>query len=303
MSYVWKPSEIEELKKLIEEGYTKEQLADHFNRTVTAIQVKVNRLGLAIYNTSDNVGSRGRNWRQSDIEEFVQLWTNPTISRPVMCKKLHRSYYSIRKKALQLDLGPRPVDSEYVTIPDICTEMQVSHDRVSNWLKLGLPKKKSRSGKVRYLIDVDDLLLFLENHQDMFNANLISPYLFYTEPQWLKDKRKSDAKYYPSNLRSEYSNEDDKKIQQMFNRGKSDEEIAEALGRTSTAIAGRRRILNLMRDVWSEEELDILKRFSRYKTVDELTHLLPRRSKKAITWMCEQMKLPYHISKSRCESS
>lgn len=300
-SKLWTDADIQKLKDLIDKNYTKTQIADELNRSITAIQVKVNRLGLAIYNTEDNKGSRGRNWKESDIEEFTELWNDPTISMNVMCSRLHRSRFSLRKKALELNLGSRDYDTEYLSVPTICEEMQVSHDRVSNWLKIGLPYKKSRSGKTNYLIDVDDLLKFLECHQDMFDASKISRYIFAEEPDWLIAKRKADAKYYPTKLRSEYTNEDDKTIQRMFYRGCTDKEIAEAIGRTPTAVSGRRRILNLMKDTWSDYEIEILQQNSRYKTVDELLKMLPRRTKKSIEWMCRKHNLPYHFSKEKCE--
>ena len=193
-------------------------------------------------------------------------------------------------------------NDEYLSISEICDEMQVSHDRVSNWIKIGLPTKKNRSGKTRYLIDVDDLLCFLEKHQDMFNASLISEYLFYDEPDWLKNKRKSDREFFPINLRSEYSNNDDIFMIQLFKAGKSDKYISDTLGRTESAIRDRLRLLGYTRGRYNDYEIDILKENSDYLTVSELAKLLPLRTEKGIMYKCEQLNIPYHVSKEMCKS-
>lgn len=301
-SRLWTKAEIEELKSLVEKKYTKTQLAEHFDRTPTAIVIKVNRLGLQILNTSDNQGNRGRTWKKSDLDLLVELWQDATVSKSVMQNKLNRTWFSIRKKALELELGAREYDMEYLSIPTICYEMNVSHDRVSNWLKLGLKYKRNKSGKVKYLISSDDLLDFLEEHKDMFNASEVSEYLFAEEPDWFIKKRRRDALSYADNNRLEYTNEEDKIIVRMFNRGKSDSEIARELNRTETGIKYHRMALGLLRNKYSEMELDILRKYSDTKTVYELQKMLPLRTVKGIQYKCEQLNLPYHVSEAMCKS-
>lgn len=295
MSYVWSKEDVEELKILVKEGKSKEFLAEHFNRTETAIEVKVNRLGLQLLR--DN-----RNWLEKDLEEFKEDWLDGTISKPMLIKKYKRSHFSLRKKALELGLGVRPYNDEYITIRVICEEMNVSHDRVSNWLKLGLKCKKNRSGRTKYLITQEDLLSFLEEHQDMFNANEVSSYLFPQEPEWFKQKRKADAEFYASKLRAEYSDAEDRQMISMFKRGISNKEIATRLKRTESAICGRLRLLGYTRKEYNDYEIEVLKENSRYMTLDELAKLLPLRTKKGIEYKCRQLDLPYHYVKERCES-
>ena len=179
--------------------------------------------------------------------------------------------------------------------------MNVSHNRVSNWLKLGLKYKKNRSGRTKYLISQEDLLDFLKEHQDMFNASEISEYLFINEPDWLVKKRRSDLEYYTDNLRFEYTNEEDKIIVSMFKQGKSNAEIARSLKRTESAIAGHLRVLDLSRGRYNDYEIEILKENSRYLTLDELLVLLPLRTKKGLEYKCNALGLPCHKVKERCE--
>lgn len=241
MSTLWTEEEISKLKEMVESGESKVDIASYFGRTETAIEIKVNRLGLQILRD-------GRNWLKQDLDSFAEDWYDGSISKPMLAKKYKRSWFSLKKKALELELGPRPHNEEYLSIREVCEEMKVSHDRVSNWLKLGLKHKKNRSGKTKYLISQYDLLDFLKNYQDMFNASLISEHLFTVEPEWLKEKRKKDIIQYAKLNRLEYTNEEDKQILRLFNMGKSDLEIAERLNRTECGIAYHRRVLGLYRD-------------------------------------------------------
>lgn len=294
MSYVWKKEDIEELKKLVAEGKNKKFLAEHFGRTETAIEVKVNRLGMQLLRD-------GRIWLDSDLKSFSEDWCDGSVSKQKLIKKYKRSYFSLRKKALELKLGARPHNDEYLSIREICEEMNVSHDRVSNWLKLGLKYKKNRSGRTKYLISQEDLLDFLKEHQDMFNASEISEYLFINEPDWLVKKRRSDLEYYTDNLRFEYTNEEDKIIVSMFKRGKSNAEIAKVMKRTESAISDHLHVLGYFRGKYNDYEIEILKENSRYLTLDELVLLLPLRTKKGLEYKCKELNIPYHMVKDKCE--
>lgn len=294
MGRLWTDNELKELKVLVESGKSRKYLANYFDRTETAIDLKVNRLGLQIQ-------SKGRIWRQSEIKSFSNDWLDGSVSKNKLIKKYNRSFPALKKKAFELGLGARPHNDEFLSINEICDEMNVSNDRVSHWLKLGLKYRKNRSGKTKYLISQDDLLEFLKQHQDLFNASLISNYLFVTEPNWLKEKRKKDAEFYATNLRNEYTDNDDKTIILLFKCGKSNKEIAVDMKRTENAIAERLRMLGYSRHHWNDYEIDILKENSRFMTLKELSRLLPLRSEKGIINKCELLDLPYHLVKERCE--
>lgn len=301
MKKIWTEKELKELEELVNKGYTKSQLAEYFDRTTTAIQIKVNRMGLAIKNQSDNKGTRGRAWTKKDIDLLTELWQDPEISKSVMQQKLCRSWYSIRKQALLSNLGSREFNSEFLTIDDVSREMNVSRDRIARWHTKGLKYRKNKSGKVRILIDVNDLLDFLKSHQDVFNACEVSNLLFANEPEWLKEKRKQDRKINIERSMWEYTNEEDKAIVQYFKLGKSDKFIAEQLNRTEVGIEYHRRILGLYRGIFNDYEVEIIKRYSRYKTVYELAKMLPLRTADSIEYYCTAHQLPYHLSKKKCE--
>lgn len=296
MSTLWTSVEIEELKTFVKAGKSKEFLMKYFNRTGNAIEVKVNRLGLKL----DRPHKR---WTKKELENFSKDWGSPKLSMQGLVRKYHRSHHSLRKKALQLNLGARPYDDEYLDVATIVEEMNISSDRVYHFIELGLPHKINKSGKTKYLILQDDLLAFLESHQDLYNASDISDYLFYSEPNWLREKRIKDSKAHNKNtlLRSEYTNEEDKTLEFLFKSGFSISDIALRFNRTETAIKTRLKILGYTSKFWNDYEVEILKSNSRYMTLDELVKLLPLRTVKGIQWKCEQLGIPYHMVKSKCE--
>lgn len=291
---IWREKDLEELKLLIDSGYTVKQLAERFGRSETAITIKVSRLGKQIKKPN-------RTWKEEDEEQFKEDWLDPELSIHMLENKYNRTWFGLRKRAQILGLGPRRYNDQYLSINTICEEMNVSADRVSSWIKKGLKAKKNRSGKVKKVIDQEDLLEFLEQHQDLFSADKISEYLFYKEPQWLIDKRKRDGLINKDKNRLPYTNEEDKRIQQMFKMGKSDDEIAIALKRTRSGILCRRMILGLTKREYMPYEIDILKKYSRYKTVYELAKMLPLRTPKGIEYECRKLGIPYHISKNMCD--
>lgn len=292
---LWRKEDVAKLRQLVNEGYTVKQLSEYFNRTEMAIIIKVNRIG-------EQLKEPNRTWLPEEEKQFEIDWNNPELSINQLKKRYNRTCFGLRKRALILNLGSRNYNDEYLNIETICEEMQVSRDRVSSWIKKGLKVKKNKSGKVKKLIDANDLLKFLEQNQDLFKANKISEYLFVNEPQWLVDKRKEDIEINDENNRIPYTNEEDKTIQHMFKIGKTDKEIAEKLHRTESGILCRRMVLNLIKREYQDYEIEILRKYSKYKTIEELAKMLPLRKPKGIMCKCEQLGLEYHTSKSKCKS-
>lgn len=237
----WTKEETERLKEMAEAGKSRKKIAKALGRTEHAVDMKLFRLGIQIRR-------KNRSWTPEEDAEFAADWNNPEKSNQYLCRKYNRTRIALIDRAFKLELGPRPYNDMYLTIPAVSEEMQVSYDRVYTWIRLGLKTKANRSGRGKYLIRQEDLLEFLKTLQDLFNASLVSGYLFSNEPEWLKEKRKKDTQKYAKSNRLEYSNDDDKQIVRMFEHGKTDKEIADALGRNLTGLAAHRRVLGLLRN-------------------------------------------------------
>lgn len=200
----WSKEDIVKLIDLVREGKSKEYIAEVFNRTPVAIEVKVSRLGLQLKRPCRTV-------KADELEELRNDWLDGSKSMHSLCKKYNRTKNALKILAQRNHFGPRPYCDEYLSVSDICEYVGISHDAVRNWIKNGLPYKKSKSGRTTYLIDIDDLEEFMKNNQDRFNATKISESLFYSDPEWLKEKRRRDREIYPTSWHEEYTNEDDKR--------------------------------------------------------------------------------------------
>lgn len=291
----WTNEEVKDLERLIKDGRGIDYLVSYFGRSSDSISKKVYSLGLKI-------SRKYRHWTDSEVKRFKRDWYDGSISMNKLMLRYNRTELALKDKASRLGLSVRPYDDEYLSVLDICNEMGVSEDRVLHWLRVGLNYRVSKSGRVKYLISQEDLLDFLRDNPDRYDASKISEYLFVDEPDWLIQKRKDDYVFCTSKSHVEYTNEEDIKIERLFKQGKSDKEIAKEMRRSESALKKHREILGYSRKRYNLYEIEILKKNSRYLTVDELLELLPLRDKKSIKYKCNDLGIPYHTRKSRCES-
>lgn len=253
---------------------------------------------------SENKHER-RVWSTIDEDELEELWCNSTFSLNTLERKLDRSKESIKLKASRMGLGPRNVRSDLLSIAEVSKEMQVSKDRVYRWIKLGLKTKKVLAGRANNMVDVSDLLSFLEANKKLYDASIINKQLFIKEPKWLKEKRKLDRssssreyKYY-----REWDNTEDKYLISLVKKGLTYKEIGDKIDRTAIAIENRVGILQIgyMNAMfWSGQEIKYLRENSKYMTVKEISLVLDR-TEKAIEWKCRDLNLEYHLSKDKCK--
>lgn len=296
---IWSKEDVSALFDLAEQGYCKEEIAEKLNRTVESVTLKAKKVHCIIYKKKD--GSYvPRKWTEQDDMMLEELWNDYKVNKSKMEKLLKRSWKAISCRAVDLGLGNRDSNLEYLTIYDICNQMKVSFDIVVRWTKNGLKYKKNKAGRTKYLIDPKDLLAYLEQHKSSFDASKLDKYLFIPEPDWLKEKRLEDALIHLDRAQYEYTNEEDKIIQSMFMKNKSDEYIANYLHRTTSAIKTRRMTLGLVKSSYNPYEIEILKKYSDYKTIYELAQMLPIRTANGIMTKCKSLNLPYHISKDKC---
>lgn len=295
----WTKEDIDRLKILVNKGYDKKQIASELGRSITSIDLKCRRLNIEVYNSD-------RWWTKEDYDLLKELWFNPRYTTKGIARLMHRPVQGIIIKAQRLDLGPRNAIKENLSITDICNEMQVSRDRVSTWInKKGLVTSKNKAGKGKYNIKSEDLLEFLKNNPDSYDASKISEHLFTSEPDWLVEKRKKDAKKDHYKQYRYWTNDEDKKLEQMFKTGLSINTVAKALNRSRSSVISRKQILFIgktYRKYYTDKEKEFLRENSPYMTVDELREQgLRNRSTESIIYMCEKLKLEYHISKERCK--
>ena len=293
---IWTEAEIAALTEMCDKKktirYIQREIPTH---TKTEIRTKCRSLGLEYRREKPK-------WTNDELRRFKEDWLNDSISTAGLLRKYDRTLVSLRNMARRLDLGPRPYDDSYLTVRDIAHEMKVSKDRVRTWIRQGLKHHYSRTSPKRYLIDIDDLLEFLEHHQDSFDASKVSSYLFYQTPKWLKEKAVRDSQQQQrldkTIKHTKFTSAEIKQIEFLFKMGRSNEEIGRSINRTAYSVESvLANKLKLSRRRYNQDEIDIIKDNIETHTIDEIVAMLPIRTRSGVIAKCEELGLKYHSKK------
>ena len=191
----WTQEEYDTLEKLVmTEKKSPKEIANILNRSEDSIVIKINRRGLKI-KTNDK-----KFWTQEEEEILSDLWGNKPIE--YIANKLNRTVSSLKNKAYQLGLGSQ-LDNNYdgLKISKIAELFNIRLEQVNiYWISLGLKysiRKISRTMSYKY-VTIEDLYEFLEQNQNIWDSRNLEKNILGIEPDWLKEKRKTD-KDKPSN--------------------------------------------------------------------------------------------------------
>ena len=298
---IWTEDEKTKLCELCAANKSLKRIMKEFpDKTEMQIRIKCKNLNIEF-------NKKRKKWSDKELQEFKIDWNDYGVSNAKLKTKYkNRSMTALRACARRLGLSSRPYDDSYLKINDIITEMQVSKDRVRMWLKNGLKYHKSHIKPVKYLIDPDDLLDFLQQHPNYYDASKISQHIFHPEPEWLKQKRQTDKINFRTRSKKAeyYSDEECKQIIELFKNAKTNAEIAEKLNRTEYGIERILSVLGYSRKHYNDYEIDIIKTYHDKITIDEIAKMLPLRTRAGIIGKCEQLKLKYKtIRKPRKKKS
>lgn len=186
----WTEEEYKQLEYLVMIAKkTPKEIGEILGRTEDSIIIKINRRGLKIQ-TNDK-----RFWTEDEKTLLSDLWGG---SEPIekIAKKLNRTVSSVRNKACQLGLGSQ-IESNYdgLKINTICELLNVRMEMVSiYWVALGLKVKTrniTQSTSYSY-VEINDLFEFLENNQNIWDSRELEKNILGKEPEWLKEKRRTD---------------------------------------------------------------------------------------------------------------
>lgn len=266
----------EDVNKLIEyaKEYDVKTIAELMNRTEQAIFIKANRLNITLYKNK-------RAWTSEEERIFSELWGQ--ISIEVIAKKLSRSIYSLKVKAIRMGLGSViSNNTDVLTVSDITNVLGVTRDKVISWSKKGLKlkTKKISNNKKFYYVEWNDLINFLKNNQDLWDASKVDYYMLGEEYDWLIKKRKEDFINKPLSYRV-WSNKEKVAAVNYFKLGYSYEEIAKLINRSAgeTAKLLRKEGYYLRDRLWTEEEVMFLRENYKSMTQDEIANVLHKRKK------------------------
>ena len=199
-----------------------------------------------------------RTWTAAEFDYLKENWGTQTPD--YIAKNLGRTINAIIVKSKVLGLGSFLDSGEYLNAHRITELMGVdSHVVNRTWIKHGLKlRNKKIRGNVRFgIITFENFMVWLKEHQNMWDSRKVPEYGLGTEPEWLKEKRRLDALLPAQSRGTKYTPEEDNKLVMMFRMGKTQAEIAEALERTESSVNARIQRL----DIWGTGRLKNANRF------------------------------------------
>lgn len=135
-----------------------------------------------------------RTWTPEQIETLKDLWG--TTSYRYISKRTCHTETAIRLKAKRLGLGSVKDASDYMCAREIARAMGIDvHTVTDYWIgKLGMKCRriKSKHKTLWVMVRHDELMKFLEIHQDKWDSRRIEPYALGMEPEWFHKKRLKD---------------------------------------------------------------------------------------------------------------
>ena len=126
-----------------------------------------------------------------ELEKLEDLYGR--VDTAALCRRLGISYARLRRRAKADGRGFQKDADEYITMRQVRSMMKIEHMKIQRFIAAGLPARKISFGKgKRYnvVVSVDELVAWLERHQDMFEARRIEHMALGQEPEWLRAKRR-----------------------------------------------------------------------------------------------------------------
>lgn len=220
------------------------ELSEKLGRPVKSIRTKRLSLGLV-----GKDGCRKKDWSKEELDYIREVLGQKTI--PEIAKKLGRSINAVKIKTTRMGYTGQKWYGEMMSARKVSELLGVDvHAVCDYWIpKCGLKAKSKRLGetqKTTTIIMFEDLLKWLETHQDLWDSRRVELYGLGMEYDWLVAKRKADAQK-PARKAQKWTPEEDRRLIDMFRRGgMTNAEMGEVLGRPASGV--EHRLLRL--DVW-----------------------------------------------------
>lgn len=220
------------------------ELANAVGHTPAATQARRSKLGLR-----HRQSFKGKDWSQEELDYIREVWGQKTI--PEIARKLGRTINAVKVKTQRMGYTGQKWYGEMMSARKVSELLGVDVYAVCDyWIpKCGLKGRSKRLGetqKTTTIIMFEDLLKWLEQHQDLWDSRRLELHGLGMEYDWLVEKRKRDA-LLPSRKAQKWTAEEDSRLIYLFKRGNmTHEEIGAELGRSRAAV--EHRLLRL--DVW-----------------------------------------------------
>lgn len=278
----WTEENLAKLKELAYMGKPIKDIANELNTTESSITN-------ALHNYKIHRRVPRSHWTNDELELLEELWTNSNKSMNILVKELGRNEQSIRHKACELGLNARAFYADGYSASEIAKELGVSKNTVYKWIKnKGLKAVKRRDLNLQLIVPENELIKWLRENQDKYNASNIDRYFIKNQP-WLNEKIKNDsilAHDKPIKTRKDkWTDTEISTVKTLAAHGQTVKQIAERINRTEIAVTKYMELHDIKRnkiEVWTDAEYKILKD-NINAPIYILLKLLPGRTKNAIT--------------------
>ena len=169
----------------------------------------------------------GRKWTQEELQTLEEMIGTFTVKR--IAKQLGRSFDAVNIKLNRMGLEGFEKSTDMLTMRQVCLMLGVQSRVVKNkWQSKGL--HIMRRGNY-IVIRQQDLIKYLKNHPEDWNAAKIPDDSLIMGYSWYKEKKKTDKK-----TRYHWTPDEESKLRFLRYQGYSIREIAEQMGRSESSI-------------------------------------------------------------------
>lgn len=168
----------------------------------------------------------GRAWTSEEVYMLEELSAKYPLS--TVARKLNRSVNSVFLKRQRLGIGGFRDNSDMVTRNTLAQILGVENKTIMIWQKKGL---KSIRKKPYVMFRHCDILQYMEDHQDSWNAARVTDDSLFMKFDWYKEKKQKDSvKKY------NWTEKEEARLNLFRQQGFSIGEIAKRMDRSESSI-------------------------------------------------------------------
>ncbi len=178
----------------------------------------------------------GTRWSDEEIEFLIRNAGKLSIEQ--IAKKLGRPYSSTAAKADEHGVANGKLLSRLFTANQLAKVLGVAASTICTWTdRMGLKYrwKRYRTSYQFKMIDINDFYEWGEEHQDSLDTRKFKAPNLGNEPEWLRQKRKSDA-LLPKKYNKPWARQEEQQLILFYELGISKIDIASRLNRTESGV-------------------------------------------------------------------
>lgn len=233
----WKKWTKEDDEQLIElaKTHTKTQIAEIMERTTSSIQIRLHYLGIScVYEMNL--------WTEKELERLEDLSDTFTVGD--ITKKMKRGRGSIIQKRREMGFGNLLDRTDKWNFKQISNALGLPNGVVNRtFVKNGL---KFRRRGCYCLVKEEDLLQFMQDHPELWNAAKADYHLF-SQFDWFQEKLKEDKKIPIQDRGYYWTDYQKQQFESLKRKGYTHKQIAEAIGKSKKAVDSYSSSLNKRR--------------------------------------------------------